>query len=59
VFEESGGLKEIDGLHEREADEQWYRYWDDITGKELDEEKVKEARRGEIQEIHICLGTFL
>ena len=45
-------MVDIDGLHEAEVDGQWCKYWDDITGKEIDATKAREARMEEIKEIH-------
>ena len=38
----------LDGLHEQDVGGQWHRYRDDLTGKELNKDKVKEARQEEI-----------
>ena len=32
---ETGGMNGVDALHESEADGQWHRHLDDLTGKEL------------------------
>ncbi len=35
------------------------RYWDDVTGKELDPQRVREARDEEMKELASLVGCIL
>ena len=50
-------MSSIDGLQEAEVDNQWFKYWGDLTGKEIDADEAREARMEETREIHM-MGVY-
>ena len=49
---ECAGLLEIDAVHHDLEGSSWKRYWDDLSGQELDSALTAEDRAEEIREIH-------
>ena len=46
------GIAEVGSIESHPEDTEWRKYWDDISGQELDAALTKAARAEEVSEIH-------